>query len=110
MIPEGMVLAHPTGQDPEVWLQTGFEDFVVEEGTHVMFDCHGTWNQYCWDGGKTWVAGDTADGTSALAASATAEAMRVIEDAMRPSTGITELQRLGRDVYRKMGVPVRNRC
>ena len=38
-------------------------------------------------------------------ASATAEAMRVIEDAMRPGTGITELQLLGRDVYRKMGVP-----
>ena len=103
--PGGMVLAHPTGQDPGVWLQTGFEDFVVEEGTHVMFDCHGTWNQYCWDGGKTWVVGDTPDGTSALAASATAEAMRVIEVAMRPGTEITELQRLGRDVYRKMGVP-----
>ena len=32
--------------------------------------------------------------------------MRVIEDAMRPGTGITELQRLEREVYRKMGVPL----
>ena len=102
--PGGMVLAHPTGQDPGVWLQTGFEDFVIEEGTHVMFDCHGTWNQYCWDGGKTWIVEDDVSGSSALAASATAEAMRVIEDAMRPGTSVTELQRTGREVYRKMGV------
>jgi hypothetical protein len=26
---------------------------VVEPGTHVMFDCHGTIDLYCWDGGKT---------------------------------------------------------
>ena len=103
--PGGMVLAHPTGNDPGVWLQTGFEDFVLEEEIHVMFDCHGTWNQYCWDGGKTWVVDGEASGTSALAASATSEAMRVIENAMRPGTSITELQRLGREVYRKMGVP-----
>ena len=31
--------------------------------------------------------------------------MRPIENAMRPGTGITKLQQLGREVYRKMRVP-----
>ncbi len=31
--------------------------------------------------------------------------MRPIENAMRPGTGITKFQQLGREVYRKMGVP-----
>ena len=31
--------------------------------------------------------------------------MRPIENAIRPGTGITKLQQLGREVYRKMGVP-----
>ena len=104
--PGGMVLAHPRGLDPSVSLQTGLEDFVIETGTHVMFDCHGSWNQYCWDGGKTWVVGDKASGSSVLAAKATSEAMRVIESAMRPGATIVDLQKTGRDVYRKMGVPL----
>ena len=102
--PGGMVLAHPRGADPSVSLQTGLEDFVVERGTHVMFDCHGSWNQYCWDGGKTWVVDGEPQGSAKLAAQATAEAMRAIEAAMRPGVRISELQRIGRDVYRRFGV------
>ena len=71
----------------------------------VMFDCHGTWDQYCWDGGKTWVVGDEPQGPSKLAAQATAEAMCVIEAAMRPSVNVSEFQKIGRDVYRRFGVP-----
>jgi hypothetical protein len=41
------------GADPALTLATGLEDDVVEPGTHVMFDCHGTIDLYCWDGGKT---------------------------------------------------------
>ena len=42
--------------------QTGLEDFEVEPGIHVMFDCHGTLDLYCWDGGKTWVVGGEPEG------------------------------------------------
>ncbi len=102
--PGGMVLAHPRGADFAVTLETGFEDFVVEPGMHIMFDCHGTWNQYCWDGGKTWVVDGAPQGPAQILAQATAEAMRVIEDAMRPGVRISALQATGREVYRRFGV------
>jgi hypothetical protein len=50
-----MVWGHPRGTDPALTLATGLEHDVVEPGSHVMFDCHGTIDLYCWDGGKTWV-------------------------------------------------------
>ena len=99
-----MVLAHPRGADFAVTLETGFEDFVVEPGMHIMFDCHGTWNQYCWDGGKTWIVDGAPQGPAQTLAQATAEAMRVIEDAMRPSVRISALQAIGREVYQRFGV------
>ena len=34
----------------------------IEAGTHVMFDCHGTLDLYCWDGGKTWVIDSEPEG------------------------------------------------
>jgi len=55
--PGAMVWGHPRGTDAALTLQTGLEDFEVERGQHVMFDCHGTLDLYCWDGGKTWVVG-----------------------------------------------------
>ena len=104
--PGGMVLAHPRGSAAgfAVTLETGFDDFGVEPGMHIMFDCHGTWNQYCWDGGKTWVVDGAPAGQTKTLAQATAEAMRVIEAAMRPGVRISALQAKGREVYRKYGV------
>ena len=52
----------PRGADAALTLQTGLEDFEVERGQHVMFDCHGTLDLYCWDGGKTWGGGRRAAG------------------------------------------------
>src|SRR6185503_2437038 len=52
--PGAMVWSHPRGADAVITLQTGFEDGAIERGDHVMFDCHGTLDLYCWDGGKTW--------------------------------------------------------
>lgn len=103
--PGALVFANPRGADPVVTLQTGFEDFVIEPGVHVMFDCHGTWNLYCWDGGKTWVVADEPRGPAARVASATAEAMREIERAMRPGARISGLQATGRRVFQRFGVP-----
>ena len=60
--PGGMVWGHPRGADPSMSLATGLEDDEVTPGTHVMFDCHGTIDLYCWDGGKTWVVEGAARG------------------------------------------------
>ena len=43
-------------------VESGFHELSAttrEPGTHVMFDCRGTIDLYCWDGGKTWALVDT---------------------------------------------------
>lgn len=103
--PGGMVWGHPRGADPAITLQTGLEDFEVEAGTHILFDCHGTLDLYCWDGGKSWCVGDTpSTGAQKTAAAVEAVAEAVIA-AMRPGNRISEIQAMGRDVFRKCGVP-----
>jgi len=103
--PGGMVWGHPRGADASHLLQTGLEDFEVTAGTHIMFDCHGTIDRYCWDGGKTWVVDGEPQGQGKLYAKATAEVAQALLAAMRPGQRISELQKLARDVYRKAGVP-----
>ncbi len=102
--PGAMVWGHPRGADPMVTLQTGLEDFEVEAGTHVLFDCHGTIDLYCWDGGKTWVVDDEPDRRSKTNAVAVGEVAQTLIGAMRPGVRVSELQALGREVYRKCGV------
>ena len=73
-------------------------------GVHILFDCHGTLDLYCWDGGKTWVVDGEAVGDAKQCANATSEAATAVMEAMRPGIKISELQRLGRAVYRKSGI------
>jgi Xaa-Pro dipeptidase len=103
--PGGMVWGHPRGADPVLTLATGLEDDVVEPGTHVMFDCHGTIDLYCWDGGKTWVVEGEPEGAAKRFADATATVAQTLLSAMRPGVRISELQAKGRDIYRREGVP-----
>jgi Xaa-Pro dipeptidase len=103
--PGAMVWSHPQGADATIALQTGFEDGEVERGAHVMFDCHGTRDLYCWDGGKTWVAGGAPEGAGKRNADATAEVAEALLEAMRPGARISALQARAREVYRKAGVP-----
>jgi len=102
--PGGMVWGHPRGGDAAITLQTGLDDFVVEAGMHVMFDCHGTLDLYCWDGGKTWVVDGEPQGDAKRYARATAEVGETLLGAMRPGTKISELQASARRAYRKAGV------
>jgi Xaa-Pro aminopeptidase len=103
--PGAMVWGHPRGGEAALMLQTGLEDFEVERGMHVMFDCHGTLDLYCWDGGKTWVVGgeQRAEGRRNLGATAFV-AEQLVSD-MKPGTRPSELQGRGRELYRKAGVP-----
>jgi Xaa-Pro aminopeptidase len=103
--PGGMVWGHPRGAEPTLMLQTGLEDDEVTPGTHVMFDCHGTLDLYCWDGGKTWVVEGEPEGGAKQFAKATAAVAEALLDAMRPGARISALQAHAREVYRKEGVP-----
>jgi Xaa-Pro dipeptidase len=103
--PGGMVWGHPRGTDPALTLQTGLEDGEVTPGTHVMFDCHGTLDLYCWDGGKTWVVEGEPEGGAKQFAKATAEVAEALLEAMRPGTRVSQLQARAREVYRRAGVP-----
>ena len=99
--PGGVFFANPMDGDPAVRLRVESEDFVVEPGTRIMFDCHGTKNQYCWDGGKTWVVEDEPG----RIARATAEAMNEMQRSMRPGVRIAELQEKSMRVFQQMEVP-----
>lgn len=102
--PGGMVWGHPQGTETALVLQTGFEDEGIEPGTHVMFDCHGTADLYCWDGGKTWAAGGLPADAGKSNAAATARVAEALLEAMRPGTRVSELQAHARGVYRKAGL------
>jgi len=103
--PGGMVWGHPRGADSTLMLATGLEDDEVTPGCHVMFDCHGTLDLYCWDGGKTWVVEGEPEGGARKFSDATAQVADALFDAMRPGVRISQLQARARDVYRKAGVP-----
>jgi Xaa-Pro aminopeptidase len=85
-------------------LQTGLEDGEVAPGAHVMFDCHGTLDLYCWDGGKTWVVDGEPAGEAKRHAAATAAVAADLLDAMRPGARVSELQARARETYRKAGM------
>ena len=103
--PGGMVWGHPRGADPGADAATGLEDGEVEPGTHVMFDCHGTLDLYCWDGGKTWVVEGEPEGGAKQFADATVAVAEALLEAMRPGARVSQLQARAREVYRKAGVP-----
>jgi len=102
--PGAMVWGHPRGSEAALTLQTGLEDFEVERGLHVMFDCHGTLDLYCWDGGKTWVVGGEPQGEGKRNLRATAQVAEQLVAEMKPGTRPSQLQRRGRELYRKAGV------
>ncbi len=102
--PGAMVWGHPRGADAAVTLQTGLEDFEMCAGQHVLFDCHGTLDLYCWDGGKTWVVDGEPEGAARTVAAATAAASEAVIAAMKPGVKISELQATGRAAYRKAAV------
>ena len=103
--PGGMVWGHPRGTDPTLMLSNCLEDGEVEPGTHVMFDCHGTLDLYCWDGGKTWVVDGEPEAGAKTFSDATGRVADMLVDEMKPGVRISELQTKGRDIYRKEGVP-----
>ena len=102
--PGAMVLSN--GSDsPTSAIAVEGRDFALESGMRIMFDCHGCVDLYCWDGGKTWLVGGEGAEEARPLAEATSDAMVEIEAAMRPGVRISDLQAIGRGVYRKHGMP-----
>lgn len=102
--PGAVVVANAPGADPALYMTSGLEDFVVEPGMHIMWDCHGTWQHYCWDGGKTWVVDDDPLPRAQVIADGVANAMAAIEEALRPGTRLSQLQAAARHALRTSGV------
>ncbi len=101
--PGAMVLAN--GSDsPVPVIASEADDYELEPGMRIMFDCHGTKDRYCWDGGKTWIVGAEGADAARPLAQATADAMAEIEALMAPGVRISALQAAGRAVYRKHGL------
>ncbi len=100
-----LVLFNPRGSEPVLQFSSGLEpDFPLEPGMHVMFDCHGRWKGYNWDGGKTWVVGGVeADGRKI--ARVCGDALEEVLNAARPGVRLSRLQALGRRVFERHGVP-----
>ena len=107
--PGAMVLAN--GSDsPVPVIASEADDYELEPGMRIMFDCHGTKDRYCWDGGKTWIVGsDGADAARPLAR-ATADAMAEIEALMVPGARISALQAAGPRGLSQARAFARRRC
>lgn len=103
-LPDSMQMANgpDTGEalfsDPEV------DDFPLERGMHIMFDCHGKYNGYCWDGGKTWVVDDEPSRRAKRRWSSMTACLAAINERARPGVRITELVQAGRQALRRTGV------
>jgi Xaa-Pro dipeptidase len=108
--PGAIVLANAPGADEALSMHAGPEDFVVEPGMHIMWDCHGTWEHYCWDGGKTWVVDDAPRAEARRVADATAAAMGALQEAMRPGARLSRLQAVGRAAFRRAGLDAADRA
>jgi len=102
--PGAMVWSNARGTDATVALQTGLEDYEVAPGMHVLFDCHGTLDLYCWDGGKTWVVDGEPEGVAKTNAEGAMAASETIMAAMKPGARISELQASGRRAFKQAGV------
>ena len=101
--PRGFVFVNPRGSDSHVSLRNGLDDHVVESGTNIIFDGHGTWNMYCWDGGKTWVVDDEPAGSTHEVAEATKAGVMELRQIMRPGMKVSDLQARTRQVFKGFG-------
>ncbi len=78
---------------------------MIERGSHVLFDCHGTLDLYCWDGGKTWVVDGAPEGAGKRNAGAIARVTETLLDAMLPGARVSDLQSAARKTFGKAGIP-----
>lgn len=103
--PGGMAMANPDGDDPAWHGNSSLDDFELRPGTNIMFDAHGVYKGYAWDGGKTWVVGGEADPHTERVWAATAAVVDEIQSNLMPGQRVSEAVDLGLRVYEKHGIP-----
>lgn len=102
--PYPFVVSNPPDGDPAFLVHAGLDpDYEIKPGMRIMFDCHGTFKEYGWDGGKTWLV-DGGDRAAAKTADAFADALTEMEARMLPGTKISELQGTARAVLRRHNI------
>ena len=69
-----------------------------------MFDCHGTLDLYCWDGGKTWVVDGEPQGEGKRTSGHRA-GRRAARCGHAAGRGRASFRLVARELYRKAGVP-----
>jgi Xaa-Pro aminopeptidase len=94
--------------DGYVFLSRMEEDFELEPGMGVLFDCHGAWNSYLWDGGKAWYVEEPSAAATSVGV-ALGDATEAMVEAAKPGVTFGELRDLAREVIRKQGLPQPNR-
>jgi Xaa-Pro dipeptidase len=102
--PGAMAIANPVGADTAWHSNNYLEDFLLTPGTNIMFDCHGTYNNYCWDGGKTWVVGGEPNDKTRRVWAATESATFEIQNKLAPGQKISAIVERGRKVYEQFGL------
>jgi Xaa-Pro aminopeptidase len=78
-------------------------DYELCEGMNIMFDLHGRYNSYCWDGGKSWVIGGAPHQGILKNWNATVTATQEMANASRTGEKISALSAIGFDTFRKLG-------
>jgi Xaa-Pro aminopeptidase len=101
--PGAVVVSNTAGPETAFYTGAVLEEFDVRPGMRIMWDCHGTWGHYCWDGGKTWLVGNEDSPDGHANAVATTAAMSEIQRTARPGTAISALQAAARETFRRSG-------
>ncbi len=103
-LPDSFAIASAPGSDSTFHADPEVLDHELTEGMAIMFDAHGKYNGYCWDGGKTWIVGGQPRQEIKHTWAATIAASDAINHALRPGRKISELVDAGRRAYRQSGV------
>ena len=102
--PGAIVVSNTAGPETAFFTGAVLDEFEIQPGMRIMWDCHGTWGQYCWDGGKTWLVDRRSTALSEGKTSrATAAAMGEIVGRDRPGATISSLQAAARETFRRAG-------
>jgi Xaa-Pro aminopeptidase len=103
-LPDTFALANSPVPDATIHADLEVVDFELQAGRSVIFDCHGAYNGYCWDGGKSWIVGDEPSRGLNHAWQAVTDAMHEIHVAARPGITVNQLTEIGFKTFRQHGV------
>jgi Xaa-Pro dipeptidase len=103
-LPDTFALTNPPVPDAAIHAELEVVDFELQPGRSVIFDCHGAYNGYCWDGGKSWIVGDEPSRVLNHAWQAVTDAMHEIHLAARPGITVNQLTEIGFRTFRQHGV------